>query len=76
MAQALMLGRSTPDRDALLARTAAHGGDIDASRMPQLPRDREGVGAALEDSRAALESGGVFPPSLLETRRRVLVPQP
>ena len=76
MAQALVLGRNTPDLDALLARTASQGGDIDASRMPQLPRDREGVGVALADARAALEAGGVFPPSLLESRRRVLVPQP
>jgi hypothetical protein len=39
---------------------------IDVTRMPQLPRDREGVLAALADARASLEAGGVFPPSVLD----------
>ncbi|HET9952032.1 MAG TPA: glutamine synthetase [Candidatus Eisenbacteria bacterium] len=73
MAQALVLGRGTRELDALLARTSSHGGDIDVSRMPQLPRDREGVDAALEQALPALEAGGVFPPSILEGRRRILV---
>ena len=66
MAQALALGRGLRDLDALLERTAAHGEAIDVTRMPQLPRDREGVLAALAEARASLEAGGVFPPSVLD----------
>jgi glutamine synthetase len=73
MAQALALGRATRDLDALLERTASHGGDIDVARMPSLPRDREGVGRALSTARAALEAGGVFPGSVIEARLRGLL---
>jgi len=73
MAQAMVLGRAARDLDALLERTLSHGSDIDVSRMPQLPRDREGVGLALAEARAALEAGGVFPASLLEARVRDLL---
>lgn len=66
MAQALALGRGLRDLDALLERTAAHGEAIDVTRMPGLPRDREGVLAALAEARASLEAGGVFPPSVLD----------
>lgn len=66
MAQAMVLGRSSRDLDALLERTSSHGAAIDVSRMPQLPRDREGVAAALADARPALEAGGVFPESILD----------
>jgi len=73
MGQALLLGRATRDLDAVLERTSSHGGEIDIARMPQLPRDREGVGAALAESRAALEAGGVFPASVIEARLRALL---
>jgi glutamine synthetase len=66
MAQAMALGRNTRDLDALLERTSSHGGEIDVSRMPQLPHDREGVAAALAEARQALEAGGVFPESVLD----------
>jgi glutamine synthetase len=73
MAQAMVLGRGTRDLEALLQRTASHGGDIDVASMPQLPRDREGVGAALAEARVALEAGAVFPASILEARLRALL---
>lgn len=66
MAQAMVLGRSTKDLDALLERTSSHGGEIDVSRMPQLPRDRQGVAAALVEAIPALEAGGVFPESMFD----------
>lgn len=72
MAQALCLGRDTRDLDALLERTSTHGVEIDVARMPQLPRDREGVAAALAEARPALEAGGVFPASLLEALLQTL----
>ena len=68
MAQALALGHATRDLDALLERTSARGGEIDAARMPQLPRDREGVDQALLDARSALEDADVFPRSPATTR--------
>lgn len=68
MAQALALGRGMRDLDALLERTAARGETIDVSRMPQLPRDREGVDAALAEARAIFAAGGVFPSSMMETQ--------
>jgi len=73
MAQAIVMGRDTADLDALLERTSSRGGDIDASRMPQLPRDGEAVRAALVKARSALEAGGVFPASVIEARLSALV---
>lgn len=72
MAQALVAGHATPDLETLLARTCTHDADIDVASMPQLPRDAEGVGAALAQARPALEAGGVFPASILEARMGAL----
>ncbi|MGE5180320.1 MAG: glutamine synthetase [Bacteroidota bacterium] len=73
MAQALVLGRSLRDLDALLERTASRDEAIDVARMPQLPRDPHGVAAALGEARAALEAGGVFPASVIDTELEALV---
>ncbi len=73
MAQALVVGHATPELDALLASTYSREPDIDVAHMPQLPRDREGVGVALAQARKELEAGDVFPATLLESRVRALV---
>jgi glutamine synthetase len=73
MAQALVLGRNLRDLDALVERTASRDEAIDVARMPQLPRDPHGVAAALGEARAALEAGGVFPPSVIDAELEALV---
>jgi len=72
MAQALLLGRETPDLEALLARTSSDDAGTEAAGLPRLPRDRKEVGAALAQARPALESGDVFPASIIEGRLRSL----
>jgi glutamine synthetase len=72
MAQALLLGRETPDLEALLTRTASDNGGTEAGGVTQLPRDRVGVGAALRRARPALEAGDVFPASMIEAQLKAL----
>lgn len=66
MAQALLLGRETPDLEALLARTSSDTGEGDSAVLPRLPRDRKEVGAALAQARPALEAGDVFSAPIIE----------
>ena len=61
VAQSVLFARSMPDLGALLERTAASRGGA----VP-IPRNFDGVRAALTASRGALEEGGVFPASMLD----------
>ncbi len=64
VAQAMLHGRSTDGLDALVeSASAARAGDGAVSPLPRHPRE---VAEALASGRAALESGGVFPPGLLD----------
>ncbi len=60
-AQAVAFARGMPDLDALLERTASSSG----GSVP-IPRDAAEVRTALAAARGALESGGVFPASMLD----------
>ncbi len=62
MAQALLLGRSTPDLDALIASTEA-GRKVQGAPVPKTFR---AVSSAVAANRGALEAGGVFPASFLD----------
>ena len=65
VAQALLAGKSTSDLDGLLARTTvtAQGPAASEHRVPLTPGQ---VADAVVASRAMLESGGIFTPSLLD----------
>lgn len=68
VAQAMLAGRSTPDLEALLARTSSQvasgtGARADGDRLPtSFPQ----IAELLETHRSVLEAGGVFPPGLLD----------
>ncbi len=65
VAQALVHGRSIPNLEDLLSRTAAANATGEAG-VP-VPLTATAVAAALKEHRAALEAGGVFPPALIES---------
>lgn len=64
LAQALMLGRETPEREALLERTRSNGGGAVAA-VP-VPRTFTAIADALAAHRAVLTAGGVFPAQVLD----------
>ncbi|HVP39697.1 MAG TPA: hypothetical protein VMS93_11005 [Candidatus Saccharimonadales bacterium] len=64
-AQALVLGRNTPELERLLERTSAAGA-AHTARPLGVPRSPGQVAEALAQHRDALEAGGVFPATLLD----------
>lgn len=64
VAQAAIAGRAGSDRAARLARAAS--GEARTREATPVPRTFAEAAAALAESRAALEAGGVFPRELLE----------
>ena len=66
VAQAMLLGRSTERIDDVIESASAakaHGSAGPVSPVPRHPRE---IAEALTAGRAALESGGVFPPALID----------
>ncbi len=66
VAQATLLGRATPEIDALLERTSARARREGRGTAEEIPRTMAEVGRALAEHRAALEAGGVFPTAMLD----------
>lgn len=66
IAQSLAHGRTLPELDALLTRTASLQPEGHSTPPRELPRDREGVALALAARRPTLESADVFPESLID----------
>ncbi len=68
-AQAMLAGRSVPDLDALLARTAAPRGggqQVAASDGSRLPSSFREIADLLAAHRSVLEEGSVFPAGLID----------
>lgn len=65
VAQALLAGREMADLEALLARTHAQVDQPAPAGGPLIPRRLADVADALNEHRAALERGDVFPPGLV-----------
>jgi glutamine synthetase len=74
VAQAMVAGRSTPDLEALLARTSSKAAPRTgtAANGSRLPASFLEIRALLEAHRSVLEAGEVFPPSLIEQFLTVL----
>ena len=64
LAQAMLHGRATPERRAVLELTRS--GRSAASTAAAVPRSFTAIAAELRRHRAALEAGGVFPPHVLD----------
>jgi glutamine synthetase len=70
IAQAVALGRETPDLPALLHRTASRTPDKERGKTTPVPASAAEVAQALARHRAVLESGSVFPVGLIEETLR------
>jgi glutamine synthetase len=66
IAQAMRLGRATPDAGALIDRTSAAAVAARPDAATNVPRSFEDVADALARHAAALEEDGVFPGALLQ----------
>lgn len=64
--QAMLSTSAGAELDALLERTASARVRQSPEGAPRLPKARAEIATLLADSRATLEAGGVFPPSMLE----------
>ncbi len=64
VAQAMVAGRHAADLEAVVERTRARNGET-ASHF-SVPRNFQDIAKALQAERAALEAGGVFPPSMID----------
>ena len=70
--QAMIAARGTAELEALLERTASARVRQSPEGAPRLPKARVEIAALLGDSRATLEAGGVFPPSMMSLLEEAL----
>lgn len=66
-AQALVHGHELPDLEQILQRTATSRALEPGEESVQVPLSPSQVAAALDEHRSALEAGGIFPKSLLDS---------
>jgi glutamine synthetase len=66
VAQVMVQGRTTPDLEGLLARSAATAPGARSGAVARVPSSFPEVGATLARNREVFERGGVFPASLID----------